>query len=105
MGKNNNGYSVTIIPILAGAKYNVIPNVYVVAQTGLNIISQTIKFPEVKVGGTVLFPERKVTDSKSKFGFAFGAGVGLGSLDLNAKYMIYDSGFNSLNAGVSFKLY
>lgn len=105
MGKNSNGYSATIIPILVGAKYSVVPNVYVLAQTGLNLISQTVKIPEVKVGTIVISPEREVSSSDSEFGFALGGGVGFGMLDLSVKYMIYASNFNSLNIGVSYKLF
>ncbi len=94
--KSGNGYSASIIPILAGAKYPFGGGLYAQAEVGLHMISQTV---------TASFFGRTVTASSSstEFGFHGGVGYQMGDLDLGAKYSNYASGFSALAVSVKYR--
>ncbi|MGB9663966.1 MAG: hypothetical protein ACPL25_03445 [Ignavibacteria bacterium] len=101
--KSGNGFSAGIIPIIAGAKYPFGGGLYAQAQTGLHMISQSAKIPEIRIGGTLIRPAQTITSSSTEFGFHAGAGYEMGDLDFVAKFSSYASGWSSVNLNVRYK--
>ncbi len=92
LGKSGNGYSASIIPILAGAKYPFGGGLYAQAEVGMHMISQTVSFLGISA-----------SISSTEFGFHGGVGYNLGNLDFSAKYSNYASNFSSVNVSVKYK--
>lgn len=100
--KSGNGFSASIIPILAGAKHPFGGGLYSQAEVGLHMISQTVTVPNFPPpfgpGGTT-----SVSTSSTEFGFHGGVGYQMGDLDFAAKYSSYASGWSSVNVSVKYR--
>jgi len=101
LGKSGNGYSASVIPLTAGAKYGFGGGLYALANVGFHMISQTVKLPSYTVGG-VTYGGGSVSSSSTEFGFSGGVGYEMGDLDFTARFNQYASGWSAVSLTVSY---
>jgi len=90
LGKSGNGYSASVIPLTAGAKYGFGGGLYALANVGFHMISTTIKILSFTF-----------SNSSTEFGFSGGVGYEMGDLDITARFNQYASGSKSGFSAVS----